>query len=356
MSIYNKIFENINLSIATIKKYKYLCKKFNVIYENVKKVSIVGNELKQFQINYEEFDKIIIEYEKLNNKKMSLEQKKQFVNIVRKIKELKKFKYFDEFDKVLKVMRTQRDIQIREQGRTKEQIEKWVSLDKINKVINEQEKTIKKIMKKKLKQRSNDNLNLIQYNLLMNLYINTATLRNTYNNIKVIRTKKEIDKIIANKEEYNKHNYLYISRSICRFYILNHKQMNYIAFKKKILQFNVNKKVRKLILRWLKITNNDFLIINVVSGNIYNQSSNFSTYFTELNKKYLNKPIGSRQLRVIVVNDRNKGGNIQERLENSKKLNHTIRTELIYYDKKDIDVNNNNKIINQEEKVEINIG
>ena len=197
------------------------------------------------------------------------------------------------------------------QTKSEKENKNWITQEQLNKKIKELENQISKYNMSKLTQSQEDN---VQKHLVLILYTKIPPMRNDYAQMKVYHDK-----------EVEGENYINLKKKVI---VLNNYKTSKTYGKKEI---DIPSKVVKFVSRWVDITGNEYLLINIRNRNP--MTNNGLTKY--LNKIFKPKKVSTTLLRKLYLSEKYPViHNRKDMKKDAYVMGHSLETQQGIYRKK----------------------
>lgn len=209
--------------------------------------------------------------------------------------------------------------------KTDKQEKNWLSLDQIKKLTTKYKKLANPLLDRVGEKYSNKELQIIQDYLLLLLYSGKffPPLRNDF-----------IMEIINDDEEMDKNkNYLVIGKDFMKFVFREFKTRKSSEDREILIK---NKEFINLILKWIEITDKDYLLINIKDKKPMTENG-ITKNLNRIFQKEFGKNVSSSLLRSIYITEKYKNNNMsmKEKKKLAEDMTHSIKMASEVYNKID---------------------
>ena len=211
--------------------------------------------------------------------------------------------------------------------KSEKQAQNWITHDEVMKLFRKVKKETLPLLDKSKEELTTKEKDKIQQYLILYLYSGKALppIRNDYADMKIVN---ETDKTEPDK------NYLVIRSKGHPYFLLNEfKTKKYKGEQKIILK---DLELKKLIQKWNKITDIDYLLVNL-SNNTPMNANGITKYLNKIFLKHLGKKISTSMLRSIYVSSKYSNPNmtISEKKDLAEQMLHSKNVSETIYNKID---------------------
>lgn len=214
----------------------------------------------------------------------------------------------DFYNKLIRQLQTDIANNYDKNEKSEKQKENWLKHEEVMKLLRKLKKDTLPLLEKSKDELTTKEKDLIQQYLILYLYSGRAIppLRNDYANMEIVNESdtKEPDR-----------NYLVIRQKGHPYFLLNEFKTKKYKGEQKIIIKDLE--LKKLIQKWNKLTDIDYLLVNL-SNNTPMNANGITKYLNKIFLKHFGKKVSTSLLRSIYITSKYANGNMT--IEDKKKL------------------------------------